>query len=186
MINNLFFFSSQNLFSGFEVLSLPSSFGALNYVIGINGLSYGVMDSVLTSVLWSCLVISLIVCWFISWMILKATNDSFIPLFVQGLFIIPTLILSAGGYSIVLLAGVLPYLYRHYPRTFLSILMVFAPFDWIVLNEHGLGKQITFFGDTIVDVRWQLTFGLFARLFLLVFANFIFCFESYNRRLRTQ
>lgn len=183
MITNLLYFSSQNLFSGFEVLSMPSTFSAILYVFKNSALEFGVVDSSVISIIWCWIVMILVACLLINLNHLKSNGDRFVPLFIQGLFIIPTLIVSAGGYSILLLAGVLPYLYRYFPRTFLSVLLVFAPFDWIVLNEYHMGNQFSFLGDVIVQPSWQLTLGLFARLFLLVFANIVFCYEVYNKRL---
>lgn len=184
MINNLLFFSSQNLFSGFEVLSLPSSFSSLLYVFKIKNLNYGILNKDSVSVLWIGLILLLLVCWLASWIFLKSNIDGFAPLFIQGLFIIPILIMSAGGYSILLVAGALPYLYRYYPRTFITVLLVLAPFDLIVLNEFDLGKQISFLSDTTVYPRWQFTFGIVARPLLLVCANFVFCYEIYAHKIK--
>ena len=167
--NILQFSQDQNLFSGREALSLPSSVSAFAYVLRTyiaQGGTLSVGDLDINS------IIGLIES--AKWLTLIA---AFFSLALAGHRLPTELMLAAttvaitnlgiwvGGYSFILYVCLIPIFWRlTYHKIYLAcVFLIFMPIDVISLLRDNIGNHYAYISDATVSVDWDLGLGVLLR-----------------------
>lgn len=201
---NIFSFGGDaTVFSGREVLALPSSVSAFSYVLNLAikhsqevGAALGWHAAISSIVWWAKNIVLAALC--VALMLARkrlAQSEIFFILVVC----IVNMGVWVGGYSQIFYIACIPFLKNMQLRWLMLslIFLIFCPLDLVVLRNDNIGPMYSFLSHSIVDVHFQLGIGSVLRplanyvlmVFLIIELALRFCDKDKvnmkNMRLQT-
>lgn len=187
MIQNLFQFSQDDVFSAREVLSLPSSVSVFSYVLRTYFSQGGSFSSVDLNI---ATMISMIewVKWVTLGVLLLSVGLAGRRLpeditLAAATILISNLGVSVGGYSFIFYIPLIPIFLRmaYWKICLICIALILLPLDIISLRTDNIGEQFSYLSGTMVSVDWQLSLGSVVRPLANFVLLLVVSFEVFKR-----
>jgi hypothetical protein len=168
-LENLFQFSQDAVFSGRELLSMPSSVSAFAQVLrayyGQGGnFFFENIDTLMIAntielVKWIACAAALLCCG-LAWRSLSIEEAQAVSTVV-----ITNLGIWVGGYSLILYIVAVPVFLRMRFRWIYAglVLLILSPLDAITILTDNIGPQLVYLSETQLDIIWQLGLGALLR-----------------------
>lgn len=187
---NLFQFSQDAVFSGRELLSMPSSVSAFAQVLRTY---YGQGGNFFPESVDTLMVANAIE--FSKWVACAAAllglgltwrSQSIEETLAVATVVITNLGIWVGGYSLILYIAAAPIFLRMRLRLIygISVFLILAPLDVITIMSDSIGSKYSYLSGTQLDITWQLGIGSVLRPLLNFGLLLAVIFEMLLRHMR--
>lgn len=178
LFGNYINYATSSVYALREVVAMPSSISSYIYITQFDRIKdlweyvhyveipvYAILAYTVCNILYAIYVI-------------KSRENRLNELAILGFMSIPVFLISAGGYSLVLLMPFMPFLYKRYRQIFYVLILIYLPLDTVCLYSADVGYEIySYLGGKMVNPQWFLTAGFLFKPLALLTASNLFCFK---------
>jgi hypothetical protein len=187
---NLLRFSQDSVFSGRELLSMPSSISGFAQVLRTyywqgGAYLFGNIDPLILAdtidlVKWAACA-AILLCAGLAWQNLSLEKGMAV-----SVVLITNLGVWVGGYSMILYIVIVPFLFqmRFQSIYLVLILLILSPMDALTLTAENIGLQLSYLSGSQLNITWHLGIGSVFRPLLNFGLLLTLTFELFSAYMR--